>query len=470
MHHHHVIVGDGITAAEFATTRNCLPGDRITIIGPNVFQLGRGIAYAKAPSEAPWRYAYLLNSPARSVDTDFGGWLGEHWDDLVTIMSGRSPDWLKAAQPYSDIGEYASLNVPREIYGDFFAARTLEKIDAMRSEGINVQTITSCVKSIKTSQSGLTVYTADNQQIEAHSVDVATGGPMNQRFDGDDGESSFPELFGNELDIANKLKTGGNIVCIGTGAAMLDLLRFCQSVQAESQINFTAISPTGKTLEALRPSAAFKPTEFDITGTFEYADDFLSAVFELQRQAMAAGDSLYETRVGLRSVFMEKGLIEFVPNLIEARKVSRPLFKHFEGGTRDSIDDFNRLMQTGQTQVIAGKVRHIEHKDKQAWVYYANTADQTQLIKATVVVNCAGPGKTNRFDALTNELLATKSISICEQSGGILVGEGGQTPINGLRYLGPAVTSIGKSVEPVPLYDAFRLRRAVRKFNNFVEA
>jgi len=465
MHCQHVIVGDGVTAAEFVSSRNGKPGDCITVVGPRVHQLGRGIAYAKAPPDAPWQYAYLLNSPTRSVDADFADWLGHHWATMENIMSGRSPDWLSAAQPYVSAGQHASLNAPREVFGDFIHAQTMEKIELMRTKGIKVRLLASCVKHIEPNATGLTVVTTDNETLEANSVDVATGGPQNQRLAGDNGKHSFPQLFDNELQIAKKLQAGGKLVCIGSGAAMLDLLRFCQSIQSESQIDLTAIAPSGKTFPALRPSMAFHPTEYELNGTFERAEDFLAAIVEQQQQALAAGDTWYETRVGLRSLFLDKGVIEFVPNLMEARKVSRPLFKHFEGGTRDSIDDFNRLMRSGHTQIIAGKVQHIEHQRDHALVHYTNTTHQTNEIKAAVVVNCAGPGNANHFDALTNQMLANKWISVCEQSGGILVGDGGQTPIKGLRYLGPAVTSIGHSVEPVPLYDALRLRRAVQKFN-----
>jgi len=462
---HHVIAGDGVTAAEFATTRTPKPGDSITIIGPNVNNLGRGAAYAKAPEDAPWRYAYLLNSPARSVDADFSVWIGEHWDFLVATMSGRSPDWLSAAQSYAAVGQHASLNAPRELYGDFFHSSVREKLATLRANDVHVQLLTNSVNRIEPSVSGLTVITADNQHIHANSVDVATGGPMNQRFSGDEAEHSFPELFGNEHAIAEKLKSGSNILCIGAGAAMLDLLRFCQSVQLESQIKFTAISPNGKTLPALRPPVTFNPTMYNLKGTFEYAEDFLSALFQLQKNAMACGDTLYETRVGLRSLFMDKGIIEFVPNIIEARKVTRPLFKHFEGGTRDSIDDFNRFMQSGNTTILAGSVQPIEHTRCSLKVHYADSANNMQTLQADVVVNCAGPGSAHRYDALVTDMLARGWISICPQSGGIIVGEGGRTKIDGVRYLGPSVTSIGKSVEPVPLYDAYRLRRAVQQFN-----
>jgi len=470
MHRHHVIIGDGITAAEFATTRTVRAGDSITVIGQNVHELGRGVAYASTPSDAPWRYAYLLNSPVRSVDTEFANWLEEHWEYVATCMAGRSPDWLSAAHYYVNAGQHASLNAPREFFGDFFHARTMGKIKALRAEGIQVHLIQAQVERIECSDTGLTVVTSDNKVIQAHSVDVASGGPQNQRIVGDDDEHSFPALFGNEYTIADKLSSGGHIVCIGAAAAMLDLLRFCQSIQTKDQIRFTALSPSGKILKALRPPLHFTPSQYKLKGTFSTADDFLSAITALQQQALAKGDSLYETRVGLRALFLNKQLIEFVPDITEARKVSVPLFKHFEGGTRDSIDDFHRLAQTGQAQIIAGKVQHIKQVNDHAHVCYTDNTGQQQLLKATVVVNCAGPGQQRRFDALTLDMLRQNWISICPQSGGILVGEGGRCTVEGVRYLGPAVTSIGNSVEPVPLYDALRLRRAAQRFNNFSKA
>jgi len=382
-------------------------------------------------------------------------------------MAGRSPDWLMAAKPYSDVNEYASLNAPREILGDFLHAQTLEKIKAMRDAGVHVNTLAANVDRIEPCANGLKFITTDNQTIDATSVDVATGGPKNQRFEGDDGKYSFSELFGNESHILEMLKLGGSVVCIGASAAMLDCLRFCQSVQPESQINFTAINSTGNTLTALRPALTFNPTQYNITNTFEGAAEFLSAITQLQRQAIAAGDTFYETRVGLRSLFMNRSLTQLVPNITEARKVSNPLFKFFEGGTRDSVDDFKRLEQLDQTRSLAGRVQHIEQHKELACVHYHDASGQQQTINANVVVNCAGPGSDNQFDSLTNEMLANGWIAICEQSGGILVGEGGQTKVSGLRYLGPAVTSIGDSVEPVPLYDAFRLKQAVRRLNHY---
>jgi len=161
------------------------------------------------------------------------------------------------------------------------------------------------------------------------------------------------------------------------------------------------------------------------------------------------------------------GLNEFVPDVVEARKVTGPLFTHFEGGTRDSIDDFHRLMGAGNTHIVAGRVKRIEVRKSIATVLYTDTNQQQQSLSASVVVNCAGPGNQNRFDPLTRRMLDDQWIAICEHSGGILVGENGNTSVPGIRYLGPAVTSIGNKVEQVPLYDALRLRHTVRRLNEY---
>jgi len=461
----HVVIGDGLSAAEFATTRRAEANDTITIIGPDVHNLGRGVAYSKAPEDAPWRYAYLLNSPSRSVDPEFSNWLPANWDLMVERMSGRLPDWLAAAKPYVKVGDIAGLNAPREIYGDFAHHRTMKKLDELRSRGVRIQLLQTHVEDIKPDSSTLSVTTRDGQQLVADSVDIATGGPQNQRFDGDNEASSFPALFGYEEHITNKLQNGGRIICIGASAAMLDCLRLTQSVQHESAIQFTALSPTGTLLKALKPSANFNPTQYELTGTFERAEDFLDAIKLLHQRALDSGDSFYETRVGMRNLFAKTSLTEFVPDLIEARKVARPLFSHFQGGTRDSIDDFHRLMMSGNTDIVAGRVKHIAHKNGVATVHYSDVAGQQATLTANVVVNCAGPGNENRFDKLTRTMLKREWISTCEQSGGLLVGEGGRTTVDGVRYLGPAVTSIGNKVEAVPLFDASRLRRAIQLFN-----
>ena len=61
-----------ITALAFLET--CLGRD-LQEIGKCASQLGRGVAYAKGEEGTPWRYAYLLNSPAD--DPEFAAWLAE---------------------------------------------------------------------------------------------------------------------------------------------------------------------------------------------------------------------------------------------------------------------------------------------------------------------------------------------------------------------------------------------------------
>jgi len=463
---HHIVVGDGLTAAEFASTCQLERGDKLTVIGPDINNLGRGAAYACAAEDAPWRYAYLLNSPSRSVDPDFAIWMQANWAYFVERLSGRRPDWLAAAEQYIKANELTSLNAPREIYGDFARSRTRLALDGLRTKGVDVHLINGTVEQIEPQATGFKLSTEDGRAHFANTIDVATGGPQNQRFSGDDNENSFPALFGNEKRIAEKLRTGGKLLCIGAAAAMLDCLRFYQSIQPESQLNLTAISPAGNLLKALRPSDKFTPTPFDLSGTFKTAKDFLISIKAAQQQALAAGDTLYETRVGMRNLFLKTSLTEFIPDISEARKVAQPLFAHFQGGTRDSIDDFSRLMKTGNTQIVAGRVLHIEQENDFATIHYKDKTNRTIRLSANVIVNCAGPGNTNRFDKLTNTLLREDWISLCPQSGGVRVGKGGHTSVAGVRYLGPAVTSIGNSVEPVPLYDASRLRRAVQQFNS----
>ena len=477
---HHIIVGDGLTAAEFAITRPCLPGDKITIIGDKVSELGRGVAYAGETEEVPWRYAYLLNSPVRSVDSTFARWISTEWDYLVERMSGRTPDWLRAAKSYVEIGEYASLNAPREIYGEYLHAKTVEKLDAKRRNGIDVEVLSTRARYIQPDLNKLNVKTEDGQHLIADSIDVATGGPANQRIEGDDEENSFPQLFGNERRIAEKLgviSSGGqashtcksgkvkSVVCLGAGAAMLDVLRFCQSILPEHEINLTAISTTGKILPALRPGSTFTPAKYEINSTFKTANAFLEKIETCQQQALLAGHNFYETRVGLRLLFAEKNLSDFVPSVTEARKIAKPLFNLFQGTARDCVDDFNRLEESGLSRCLAGRVTKIVQQNDHASVHYIDSGGSSKTVKAKAVVNCAGPGRQNNYDELTASMLRNQWISLCEHSGGILIGDNAQTGITGLRYLGPAVTSVGNNVQQVPFYDAYRLKMFVQNLN-----
>ena len=79
----HAIIGDGLTAAEFAKTIRLPSGSLLYVIGPAVGQLGRGLAYADTPDGAVWKDAYLLNSPSEGGDPVFAEWMCANWDGIA---------------------------------------------------------------------------------------------------------------------------------------------------------------------------------------------------------------------------------------------------------------------------------------------------------------------------------------------------------------------------------------------------
>ena len=60
---HLAIIGDGAVAAAFLSVARLVPGDRLTLIGPNVHRFGAGRFYADHDARHPWRLAYLLDRP-----------------------------------------------------------------------------------------------------------------------------------------------------------------------------------------------------------------------------------------------------------------------------------------------------------------------------------------------------------------------------------------------------------------------
>ena len=463
---HHAIVGDGLTAAEFAASARLQAGDTLTIIGPNVAAFGRGVAYASAPADAPWRYAYLLNSPCYAVDPDFAQWIPQNREWLIEQMRGRRPDWLAAGEPWLASGDLASLNAPREIYGDFCARRTTDALARLRAADINVTLVEASVTDIAPTGDGLNLALNNGQSITANSIDVATGGPVNQRFDGDCGARAFAQLFGHEEQIAEQLGPRGRIICIGANATMLDLLRFCQSIQQERDIQFTALSLRGVLPEPLIPSPSKSITQLELKARYSTADEFLQDLVALKDKAQAAGDNFEALRAGLRHLFMQTSLTTLLPNIEDARKVARPLYRTFQGGTRDSIHDFQRLAQSGNTRMLTGEVISIESSASDATVVYRDHTGAEQRLSADVVVNCAGPGRISRFDPFTTKMIERGWISNCPHSGGIVVGARCNTTIPGIRYFGPAVTTIGDTPLPIPFYDALRIRLTVQALNN----
>lgn len=459
-----VIIGDGLSAAAFLES---LPLDNlgeIIVIGRTAKQFGRGLAYASAPKGAEWEYAYLLNSPACDIDTDFKPWLDKNWSMIESAMDRRKPNWLAAAQGLIAKGDVSALNIPRAFFGDFLVERVQKKIAEYRAQGIVVQFIEDEATLIDEVQDGIEVRTVKGERITADLVDVAPGGQQDQRMQGDEGPFSAPTLFGNEERIIEHIKSGADIWCVGMNATMLDALRLCQSAIPDSDIKFTACSPRGILPEPLIPNSTVPYTP-DLTEGYSTAASFLDDVKNAIERANANGIGMREIRAGFRGFFIDHGLAKFVPDQNEARIVPRTLRHWLRGGTRDTILDFHRLQQSGITNIAKGAVREIEVRNNKALIVTEDKSGEIIRHEAGFVINCSGAGSSFNFDPITNVMIGKGWIDICDLSGGIAVGQGCQTKIAGVRFLSPATTVIGDDVMPMPLYDAHLLRTWAARAN-----
>ncbi|WP_296416847.1 FAD/NAD(P)-binding protein [Pseudooctadecabacter sp.] len=457
----HVIVGDGITAFAFLETGRFAPGERVVVVGRQATQLGRGAAYATGEAGTPWRYAYLLNSPADDIDPAFARWLSQNWDRIVDRMQGRSPDWLSMAAPLVAAGDTYGVNAPREFYGDFMAERLEEIVHRLQKTGVSVSFLTDEAVSLKQSQDGLLIGLASGGTLRARSVDVAPGGPSTMRIDGDDGPFAAPSVFGHEHRIARHIEAGEEIFCIGGNAAMLDVLRLCQSLLADDDIRFVACAPDGEVPPPLVPRLPRRMTQPRLTTGHATADSFLAEVGAEIDRARADGDEMREIRAGFRAHFLDTPLSVYVPDLNEARRVPGTLRLWLRGGTRDTIQDMHRLIGAGRARVMQGLVAGVEHGPDGAVVRLVDATGTETLYQTGFVVNCAGAGPNSRFDPLTADLLRQGLIDLCPVTRGLRVGEACRTGLAAVRYLSPSVTQIGDDVMAMPLYDAHMLRAYV---------
>lgn len=460
----HAIIGDGLTAAAFLENAVADQIDEFVVIGPNAAQLGRGLAYASAPQGASWEYAYLLNSPASDIDPVFKPWLEENWDDIERKMSGRKPDWLAAAKGLIAKGDVSALNIPRQFFGDFLVERLNLVIAEYKASGKSIRIVEDIAVGLEADGAGYNIRLGNGQTVFAHSIDIAPGGPKDQRMQGDESEYSAPTLFGNEERIIGHIKRGAEICCIGMNATMLDALRLCQSALPDGNLRFTAISPRGELPEPLIPD---RPDLYvpDLTEAHPTAISFLDDVKASLEQAKADGFEQREIRAGYRAFFLEHGLAKFVPNPEEAKFVPRTLRHWLRGGTRDTILDFHKLIVDGVTHVEKGAVREIELGDDGATIVSVNELGDIQKKSTGFVINCSGAGSSFEFDPLTNALIEDHIIDICQTSGGIVVGKGCTTAYKNVRFLSPATTIIGDEIMPMPLYDAHLLRSWVKRAN-----
>ena len=147
----------------------------------------------------------------------------------------------------------------------------------------------------------------------------------------------------------------------------------------------------------------------------------------------------------------------------EARRVAGKLRFWLRGGTRDTILGLRRLVSAGTVRMHTGFVTEIEHLADGARVHLRDRAGGRQHLDTGFAVNCAGAGPNSKFDALTEQLLASGALQTCAISNGIVTGARCMTGMSGVRHLSPATITIGGEVMAMPLYDAHMLRTYARR-------
>lgn len=465
-----MVIGDGAVAAAFAALAPLGPGDALTVIGPGSGQLGRGLAYADHPPDAPWRDGYLLNSPAGTVDPAFPDWVAERWPE-VAARKTRHPRGTAFDADAIAAEDHAALFLPRAVFGDYLRDRTDAALAAHHERGVRVTLRPAIVTDLALDGGRFRLTLSDGQQMQANSVDVATGGPAPARFGADTGPAAFEQLYGNEAAIAAALRPGAlrpdalrpdaEVLCLGANAAMLDVMRLMQCLLPEDRIRMAVLSPSGLLPEPLiwtRPRGA--PVTPDLHGPYPDAAAFLAAVDADLAAHRAKGARMAELRRGYRAYLDQVGLAALIPDIDERRRVIGPLDRRFRRGTADSLADFDRLRHAGQIRIIRAKVDYVvAGADRTTRVRVTGPEGPSDL-SAPIVINCAGPDP-QAYELMTAGLISRGWIERIGQ--GLRVGAGLETRIPGLRYLSPAVTEIGDEVMALPLYDVDRLTTYVRR-------
>lgn len=457
-----MVIGDGAVAAAFAALAPLHPGDALTVIGPGSGQLGRGLAYADHPPDAPWRDAYLLNSPAGTVDPAFPDWVAENWPKVAS-RKARHPRGTAFDAVAIAADDHAALFLPRAVFGDYLRDRTDAALAAHHARGVRVTLRPAIVTDLARDGDRFRLTLSDGQQMQADSVDVATGGPAPARFGADTGPAAFEQLYGNEAAIAAALRPDAEVLCLGANAAMLDVLRLMQCLLPEDRIRMAVLSPSGLLPEPLiwtRPRGA--PVTPDLRGPYPDAEAFLAAVDADLAAHRAKGARMAELRRGYRAFLDQVGLAALIPDIDQRRRVIGPLDRRFRRGTADSLADFDRLRRAGQIRMIRAKVDYVVAGADRTTRVRVTGPDGPSDLNAPIVINCAGPDP-QAYELMTAGLISRGWIERVGQ--GLRVGAGLETRIPGLRYLSPAVTEIRDEVMALPLYDVDRLTTYVRRAN-----
>lgn len=465
--HHHLIIGDGATAAAFAETLALTSGDLLTVLGANAGQFGKGLAYADHPGHAPWRYAYLMNSPSGAFGEDFVEWLEANWGDIRPRIAAYQPRWLDFAADRLAAGDFGAVFAPRAIFGDYLAEIGRNTLSVHAEAGVKVQQRTALATDLAKDEHGFRITLATGEVIRADRVDVATGGPSPQRYGADAGPTAFTTLYGNEQAIAEVLRPKQEVTCLGGNAAMLDVLRLMQSVMDEQDIRLRVITRGAGPEPLIWTRPRKQPVMPKLKGPYRDACTFMAAVDDEIAAFRVEGATMAELRPGYMDWAAETGLGALLPSLSERRKVMPLLERRFRRGSHDSLADYARLRAAGQIVEECGEI---------TWVYAEaegnvrirlkrTGTEATEEITTPVVINTSGPGDQFALDLLTSSIIRNGWLLMNETKTGLIVRPGLETEVEGLRYLSPAVTEIGEEVLAFPLYDVSALAARAKAAN-----
>lgn len=463
---HHVIIGDGATAAAFASSLKLDRGSRLSIIGADTARFGRGLAYADSGECKLWRDAYLLNSPSEAVDAEFVSWAAAHWPELEKRMSTGQAHWLEFGAEHLAARDYGALYWPRSIFGDYLERQAEQVLAKLVEGGVRVEKRSAIATSMAKQGNTIRITLQSGEALIVDSVDVATGGPSNQRYGADAGSTAFTRLYGNEHAIECAISQGEcTVTCLGANAAMLDVLRFLQSVMPEQDIRMQVITTTDSLPEPMIPvRPRQRPVEPVFTQRYDTAAEFIHAVDDQMEQFRESGASMYELRRGYYEALGSGQLSHLIASVDERRKVMPLLARRFLRGTHDSIADFERLRAAGQIELVFGRVESVHARQPYENDIRLKTAEGSiQKTTVPVVINTSGSGGQLAFDLVTSEMIRHGWLQLDESRQGIVVGSRLESNMPNVRYLSPVVTEIGTDVLAFPLYDVAALKKSVER-------
>ena len=238
---HLAIIGDGAVAAAFLAAARLVPGDRLTLIGPNVHRFGAGRYYADHDTRQPWRLAYLLDRPNCEMAEGFAAWLAAEWPALLLEITAAQPLHLRRWSEALSEGAFGDFAAPRAIYGRYLAQRSSDLLAKLVEDGVQVRLITGLATDLSRAGDLFRITLASGEVIEADRVDVATGSSANQRFGVDAGPTAFTTLHGNEDAIAKALEPGWEVTCLGASTEVLDVVHFLRAARPTQKLRLRVL-------------------------------------------------------------------------------------------------------------------------------------------------------------------------------------------------------------------------------------